>query len=475
MKLAELKIYCYDKLGRVLSGNAQKKIISKCEDYNILPGNSLPEKLYLLNNNLTEIPKCPVCQKPLTFYKSFGYLQYCSNKCKANSKLWKLNRLGKGFQSPEVQNKIKTIKENHTPEKKEKIKLSIKETLLKKGNLWRTSEETIKNTIQKIESIYKYKVNSYELKNNEIYYKLHCNIHNYNWEWSRVEKETQTMYPICIHCHNEKQSKYEKEIVEFIKSIYSGEIQENTRRIIPPKELDIYLPELKLAIEYNGTYWHGFHKHSFYTLDELKNRSSIKREYCQKKGIKLISIDECDYLDRPEVFKRFLQDQILPRKRIFARKCEIKEIDTQVAREFCEYYHVNGFRGASKKLGLFHNNELLIVALFGKYKEDYECIRLCYKTGIDVIGGWNKIQKHFGKKFLHYVNLKYFNGENKTGIGYRFCYRTKVLHRNSLQRKTQLSKYCKNINSTQSDFKNCIENGLIAIFDCGNDIRWYNN
>jgi hypothetical protein len=308
-------------------------------------------------------------------------------------------------------------------------------------------------------------------ENGPIYYNFKCNICG-----NEFKDDFHSENPICRKCNPLLTgfSKAEKEIVEYIKSIYTGEIQENTRRIIPPKELDIYLPELKLAIEYNGTYFHGYRGDSIESLSNFTKNIQWKRLECQKLGIHLITIDECDYLDRPEVFKRFLQDQILPRQRIFARKCEIKEIDTQTAREFCEYYHVNGFRGGKYKFGLYYNNELLIVAIFNENSSNCECTRLCYKTGYDVIGGWTKIQKHFGKKFLHYVNLKYFPGENKTGCGYRFRINKQILHRNALQKKTGLYKHCKTINSNLSDFQNCLMNNGIAIFDLGNDIRWYN-
>ena len=81
-------------------------------------------------------------------------------------------------------------------------------------------------------------------------------------------------------------SKGEIEMCEYIKSIYSGEVLENTRKFIGKKELDIYLPELKLALEYNGEYWH-----------ELKERINPgcheeKRKACERKGIKLIEISD---------------------------------------------------------------------------------------------------------------------------------------------------------------------------------------
>lgn len=48
----------------------------------------------------------------------------------------------------------------------------------------------------------------------------------------------------------------EKNVVSFIKTIYSNVIIENTKDVISPKELDIYLPNRRIAIEFDGLYWH---------------------------------------------------------------------------------------------------------------------------------------------------------------------------------------------------------------------------
>lgn len=52
-------------------------------------------------------------------------------------------------------------------------------------------------------------------------------------------------------------SKSENIIVEFIKSFYDKEIIINTRKVLKKYELDIYLPDIKLAIEYNGIRYHS--------------------------------------------------------------------------------------------------------------------------------------------------------------------------------------------------------------------------
>ena len=57
-------------------------------------------------------------------------------------------------------------------------------------------------------------------------------------------------------------SKLEKEILSYIKTIYNGVIEENITSVVPNEnhrffELDIYLSEINLAIDINGTYWHS--------------------------------------------------------------------------------------------------------------------------------------------------------------------------------------------------------------------------
>lgn len=58
----------------------------------------------------------------------------------------------------------------------------------------------------------------------------------------------------------------------------------NDRKALNRKELDIYFPDLKLAIEYNGVRWHQ--------LAEVKVRDAEKVEECKNKGIFLVTIEE---------------------------------------------------------------------------------------------------------------------------------------------------------------------------------------
>lgn len=83
----------------------------------------------------------------------------------------------------------------------------------------------------------------------------------------------------------------EKKIVDNIRNNYSGIIIENTKKVISPLELDIYLPELKLAVEFNGTYFHSILANC--PKDYHLNKSLL----CREKGIRLVHIYEFENID----------------------------------------------------------------------------------------------------------------------------------------------------------------------------------
>lgn len=91
---------------------------------------------------------------------------------------------------------------------------------------------------------------------------------------------------LCSQCHSSlTASKQEQEIAEFISTFYNGECVRNSREVISPLELDIYYPEKKIAVEFNGDYWHS---------DEHKcdNYHYNKFIICKQHGITLVSIFE---------------------------------------------------------------------------------------------------------------------------------------------------------------------------------------
>lgn len=107
---------------------------------------------------------------------------------------------------------------------------------------------------------------------------------------------------MCKKCYIEfSSSKYEQDIVDFISTFYNGECIRNDRTILNGKELDIYYPEKKIAIEFNGDYWHSdVYKDRLYHYNKLKE--------CLSKDILLVSIFESQWHLNKDDIKLYLND-----------------------------------------------------------------------------------------------------------------------------------------------------------------------
>ena len=101
-------------------------------------------------------------------------------------------------------------------------------------------------------------------------------------------------------------SKGEKEMVDFIRSVYNGTIKENYRKLFPDRgyEIDVYLPELGLAFEYNGDYFHG-PKHPEKVVKDL-----WKQEHAKDLGVQIYFIWESDWKNRREECERFIAEAV---------------------------------------------------------------------------------------------------------------------------------------------------------------------
>lgn len=211
----------------------------------------------------------------------------------------------------------------------------------------------------------------------------------------------------CIKCNppNLSESKAEVEFYDFLKSIFNGNIIRNCRSIFRGNnnfsEVDLYLPDLSIAFEYNGLYWHSeIHKDKFY--------HKKKTEYLLNKGIKLYHIWEDSWIYNKDIIKSMVSSVIgVNTTRIHGRKCEIGYVDYNTYKNFCEDNHLKGQAPASKIIGLFYKNELVSLMSFSRTRKlidsketiyEYELIRSCTKKYNVVIGGASKILSFFFKE-----------------------------------------------------------------------------
>jgi len=214
-------------------------------------------------------------------------------------------------------------------------------------------------------------------------------------------------------------SRAEEEITEYILSLNPNiKIIKNSRDIIKPLELDIYLPEYNLAIEYNGLYWHSYglnninESQSDYLFQ--RSRHKEKTELCESKNINLFHIFENDWKDKKEIIKSMIKNKLkLNQNKIYARKCQIREIDSKTPNNFLKENHIQGSSNSQFRYGLFYNGELVSIMTFSKSRYnknyDYELVRFCSKRNYNIIGAAGKLLKNFQKIFNYPSIISYGN------------------------------------------------------------------
>lgn len=168
-------------------------------------------------------------------------------------------------------------------------------------------------------------------------------------------------HSICPKCTG-RQSKPETEIIDLITSL-GLQVVHGDRSVIKPLEIDILVPEAKLAIEFNGNYWHS---------DQQKSRSYHfdKTKAANEAGYRMIHVWEGDWDARKDQIKRIIINACgkTNEKPLNARDCKVEEIEMKVINEFLDEHHIQGRVHQTKiKLGLVHKTEgLVAVMTFGK-------------------------------------------------------------------------------------------------------------
>jgi len=284
------------------------------------------------------------------------------------------------------------------------------------------------------------------------------------------------------------QSSLERIVLDIIKKYYSGEIICNTRRIITPKEIDIYIPDLNLAFEVNGIYRHGERqgKYRGYHLN--------KTRMCKEVGVRLIHIFENEILEKRHIVESRIKNILGKSKRIYARKCSVVECTSKQATEFMERNHIQGPCGSRFRYGLMYNNEIVAMMTFGlprnkNTSEQYELIRYCSEAGTTIVGGASKLLKHFiktnkPKSIISYCDRRWGTGNLYTSIGFEFVVETRPnyfyfkqgsieLHSRNKFQKHKLSKVLESFDESLSEWENMKANGYDRIWDCGNLVyKW---
>jgi hypothetical protein len=376
----------------------------------------------------------------------------------------------------EINDKIKSTKEkNNTSLSSPEVRKKIKETNnLRYGANTNQSNILRNNNITNDSNHIKYineGVSEFrcDLNKNHIFYINSSNYHN----------RKRSKLPLCTICNpiGDSQSIKEKELFEFIKSIYNNEIIQSYRDGL---EIDIYLPDLKIGFEFNGLYWHSEEwKDKWYHIN--------KTNYFKERGIRIIHIWEDDWDNKTEIIKSQIKNWLgLTESKIFARKCYVKEIvDSKISTKFLEENHIQGKVNSNLKLGLYYGKELMSVMTFDHYEGrnkmesgGWNINRFCNKINHSVVGGASKLFNYFIKNYhvsrvISYSDSDWSSGDlyqnlgfNKINEGnpdYKYIFEDVRVHKSRF-RKSRL-----NSNLTESEYMK--KSHIFKIWDCGK-IKW---
>lgn len=389
---------------------------------------SYQEKEYILINGEESIGKCKVCGKKTTFNKN-KYRNYCSVKCV---------NIGEG-----EKNKQKSI---------EKFRPVIEKRLFENNLILLESYRGMKE-----------------------YHKIKCLTCD-----SVFKGLLSTTSSICRTCTPKLSgiSNKEKEVLEFIQGFYKGEIIENYREL--GKEFDIFIPEKKIAIEFNGLYWHS-------SQFKEKNYHLEKTELAENNDIQLLHIFENEWDFKQDIVKSVIKAKLgFTSDKVYARKCIIKEVPSKESNEFLLNNHLQGKDNAPIRYGLYFNDELIQLITFKRShrsKSKYlELKRSCSKIGINVVGGFSKLLKYsqniLKEDIITFADRRYSykdNAYSKNGFelvsvispNYSYKVGNELKSREQYQ-KHKLKKVLEIYDSDLTEKENMHINDYFEIYDSGN-------
>lgn len=283
-------------------------------------------------------------------------------------------------------------------------------------------------------------------------------------------------------CHScsHLSSNAENEVANFIYGLGFNVIR-NNKEILDGKEIDIYIPERKAAIEYDGLIWHSgkFGKSKDYHL--------MKTQLCEEKGIRLIHIFEDEWLNRRKAVE-FRLKRILNCINLFNNvnidKCNIVEIGKNKVKDFLKKNNIEEYKQSFVNIGCIYGVKLIGLMSFArKTQEDNSWfVSNCSLSNTYESNGLIKkiityfIEKHNPNSIRWDVDRRWFNKTYESDLvkigfvlkeigkpRYYYVVKHKRLTKYDIIKMKSKSKEYKRL--TESEFVNKMN--YYRIYDCG--------
>lgn len=500
---------------------AKNKQIVDFINERVINTKSFSESVYCYLNDMGSPPKCPVCGNGAS-YKSFikGYGTYCSTRCankdnaadqSATKKAWSDKHIADIVDKRCNTNLAKYGVSN--PAQLEEIKQKIKETCLDRygveysaqsitkrektiaTNLSRyghdvpTKSDVIKDKIQKtikekLGSQYYTSTSQSHIPENVI-----AKLSDRDWLVSMHVDQNYSAYSISkllgvditvvhsrfvkfnIQHHPIKDTMPERMISDILKGFDISFIKRD-RNILNGKELDFYIPEYNLAIEYNGLYYHSY---NIIPTSKQKLRHYNKFIECENKGIHLIQYNTLDF----DKLKTFIAAKIGRINKIYARKCTIDFIDHLTYKDILDRNHLQKSNTCQVKIGLSYQGQVMGVMGFSKKGDGWELSRMAFDN-VQIVGGASKMLKFFRSKYngpiVSHSSNAYSTGKVYRLLGFHLKKEYKsdlwytngnVLYNRQNFMKNKLSKKLNHYDDNLTEQCNMINNGYRIYYGPG--------
>lgn len=243
------------------------------------------------------------------------------------------------------------------------------------------------------------------------------------------------------------------------------------------EELSIKFLDYPIKLILNSSYTsNSSSENSYGTVPVISSYHQKIYKEEKENGFQLIQLYEWD-LKHLDKIKEYLYNLCNKNKQVYyARKLKVVEVDKKTAKVFLDKYHLQGYRYAKYSYGLVtEENELVQIATFDipRFNKniDYEWIRLVNKNNTIVIGGTQRLFKHFikelsPKSIISYADISKFTGDIYKEVGFVEDNLTKPNYRwvNMFTRDIKTRYQCQMRNEREI----MTENGYVQVFDAGN-------
>ena len=265
-------------------------------------------------------------------------------------------------------------------------------------------------------------------------------------------------------------------------------IQLKNRTIIAPKEIDIYFPDAKLGIEINGGYWHSEQ------FQPNPNAQLDKVTMAHDAGIELWHFWDWEVASKWDIIISKIEHRLGLSRKLYARHLSVKEVSKQEATLFLQNNHIQGSCQSKVSLGLYDNNDLVMIATFGSSrftkKYNWELLRMTGLKYTTVVGGAAKLLAHFKKMYMQhnetlvsYCQRRFSRGNVYKQIGFElmhttepgFCYVKNGLPAGSRScwQKHMMSEKLPLFDPALTGNQNMRNNGYYRAWDCGQYVFVY--